>query len=238
MRPHDGTTAARPPAARRRAPRRPDGGERAAGRRRARLRAGGPRPSPARESGRASRSPTRLTTTGPAAAADRSRRPRGAATRGRGRRRDRAPRRVPAYMWRDGCAPTSTGMVLGYWDGHGFPDLDPGRREHRQRPRPTRRSPRTAPPGAPGHYEDYALPKDDGGAASSRTRARRRRATSTPSDSVADFMQHLLERRRPRRTAGATPTWSGRRSSTTRTLRLTGVTAAYAGLLLRRYGAG
>lgn len=27
---------------------------------------------------------------------------------------------VPNYPWRDGCSPTSAGMVLGYWDTHGY----------------------------------------------------------------------------------------------------------------------
>jgi len=30
---------------------------------------------------------------------------------------------VPAYLWRCGCAPTAAGMVLGYWDGHGYPNF-------------------------------------------------------------------------------------------------------------------
>jgi hypothetical protein len=27
---------------------------------------------------------------------------------------------VPYYLWRDGCSPTAAGMVLGYWDTHGY----------------------------------------------------------------------------------------------------------------------
>jgi len=27
---------------------------------------------------------------------------------------------VPYYPWRDGCSPTAAGMVLGYWDSHGY----------------------------------------------------------------------------------------------------------------------
>lgn len=27
---------------------------------------------------------------------------------------------VPYYPWRDGCSPTAAGMVLGYWDTHGY----------------------------------------------------------------------------------------------------------------------
>ena len=33
---------------------------------------------------------------------------------------------VPAYLWQHGCGPTALGMVVGYWDGHGFPNLVPG----------------------------------------------------------------------------------------------------------------
>ena len=33
---------------------------------------------------------------------------------------------VPAYIWRYGCGPTSVGMVIGYYDSHGFPNLIPG----------------------------------------------------------------------------------------------------------------
>ena len=30
---------------------------------------------------------------------------------------------VPAYLWHRGCGPTSLGMIIGYYDTHGFPDL-------------------------------------------------------------------------------------------------------------------
>jgi hypothetical protein len=33
---------------------------------------------------------------------------------------------VPAYYWHQGCGPTAVGMVAGYYDSHGFPDLIPG----------------------------------------------------------------------------------------------------------------
>ncbi len=33
---------------------------------------------------------------------------------------------VPAYLWRHGCGPTAAGIVLGYWDAHGYSDLIPG----------------------------------------------------------------------------------------------------------------
>jgi hypothetical protein len=33
---------------------------------------------------------------------------------------------VPDYSWHQGCGPTAAGMVVGYWDGNGFPNLVPG----------------------------------------------------------------------------------------------------------------
>lgn len=30
---------------------------------------------------------------------------------------------VPAYDWYHGCAPTAAGMIIGFWDQQGFPDL-------------------------------------------------------------------------------------------------------------------
>ena len=33
---------------------------------------------------------------------------------------------VPVYWWHHGCGPTAVAMVIGYWDGNGFPNLVPG----------------------------------------------------------------------------------------------------------------
>jgi len=33
---------------------------------------------------------------------------------------------VPSYLWHNGCGPTSAGMVIGYWDGHGYANLISG----------------------------------------------------------------------------------------------------------------
>ena len=33
---------------------------------------------------------------------------------------------VPAYIWHHGCGPTALGMVIGYYDGHGYPGLIQG----------------------------------------------------------------------------------------------------------------
>jgi hypothetical protein len=34
---------------------------------------------------------------------------------------------VPTYAWHHGCGPTAAGMVLGYWDSHGFDGLVAGK---------------------------------------------------------------------------------------------------------------
>jgi hypothetical protein len=34
---------------------------------------------------------------------------------------------VPAYVWHHGCGPTAAGMVIGYWDSHGFDGLVAGK---------------------------------------------------------------------------------------------------------------
>ena len=132
---------------------------------------------------------------------------------------------VPVYTWRDGCAPTSTGMVLGYWDGHGFPDLVPGDA-----------STDTAAayqmiashgiPGTPGHYEDYALPRDDGGLIQP-DKSEAPAGDEHPGDSVADFMHTSCS------VDGLAYGWSytdmvGPAFVAYAELRLAGVTAAYA----------
>jgi hypothetical protein len=33
---------------------------------------------------------------------------------------------VPSYIWYGGCGPTAGGMVIGYYDAHGYPNLVPG----------------------------------------------------------------------------------------------------------------
>ncbi|MBN2729717.1 MAG: T9SS type A sorting domain-containing protein [Bacteroidales bacterium] len=60
---------------------------------------------------------------------------------------------VPAYYWRYGCGPTALGMVLGYYDENGFPNIFPG-------------SAATQTPvvqqaiSSTEHYNDYSLPLD------------------------------------------------------------------------------
>jgi hypothetical protein len=65
---------------------------------------------------------------------------------------------VPAYLWRHGCAPTSGGMVIGYWDRQGFTGLIPGDASTQ-----TYEVNQTIATGeGPGtHYSDYCEPCDD-----------------------------------------------------------------------------
>ncbi len=63
---------------------------------------------------------------------------------------------VPIYIWFRGCGPTSLGMVCGYYDTHGFPDLVPGDAS-------TQTSAVYDVIATNAHYNDYALPLDDAG---------------------------------------------------------------------------
>ncbi len=95
---------------------------------------------------------------------------------------------VPAYIWRDGCAPTSVGMIVGYYDGHGFPDLVAGSAASQSANAAV--SQMIASHGSvsdPRHYEDYALPKDSGDAIIADKSAAPA-GDEHDGDSVADFM--------------------------------------------------
>jgi hypothetical protein len=60
---------------------------------------------------------------------------------------------VPSYIWHRGCAPTAAGMVLGYWDGHGYPDIVAGAAT-------TQTTAVDSMIASSGHYEDYSKPLD------------------------------------------------------------------------------
>lgn len=69
---------------------------------------------------------------------------------------------VPGYSWRHGCGPTAVGMVVGYHDMSGFDDLfDGDATTQTGSVNQGIASQRDA--GDPGHYEDYSLPKENGG---------------------------------------------------------------------------
>ena len=60
---------------------------------------------------------------------------------------------VPAYLWLNGCGPTSAGMVLGYWDGQGFDNLVAGSAATQTQAVDDMIS-------SSGNYDDYCLPMD------------------------------------------------------------------------------
>jgi len=60
---------------------------------------------------------------------------------------------VPAYIWYRGCGPTATGMVLGYWDGNGFPNLVAGNAI-------TQTTAVDDMISSTGNYNDYCIPLD------------------------------------------------------------------------------
>jgi hypothetical protein len=60
---------------------------------------------------------------------------------------------VPSYLWHHGCSPTAVGMVVGYYDGKGFPDLVPGDAS-------TQSDAVNTMIASADHYNDYSLPLD------------------------------------------------------------------------------
>jgi hypothetical protein len=82
---------------------------------------------------------------------------------------------VPAYLWYNGCGPTAAGMVIGYWDAHGYGNLISGSNSWSANQAAVK-----AMIASPGHIRDY-VPTPD------------RVATVSdpyhPDDCVADFSQ-------------------------------------------------
>jgi hypothetical protein len=95
---------------------------------------------------------------------------------------------VPGYLWRHGCGPTAIGMVMGYYDTHGFDALIPGNAST-QTPEVDQAIASERSPGNPGHYEDYSLPLDDGGTGILPDRSEFPVGDEHPDDSIADFMR-------------------------------------------------
>ncbi|HEX5641855.1 MAG TPA: hypothetical protein VFZ86_05885 [Thermoleophilia bacterium] len=140
---------------------------------------------------------------------------------------------VPAYLWRDGCGPTATGMVLGYWDGRGFPDLVPGDAST-DTPAAYQMIASHGTAGSPGHYDDYSLPEDDAGGLAP-DRSEKPAGDEHPADSVADFMHTSWS------AEGLPYGWSftdmvGPAFAGYVELRLSGVTASYADYYYGSYG--
>jgi hypothetical protein len=60
---------------------------------------------------------------------------------------------VPGYAWHHGCGPTAAGMVIGYYDTHGFGQLIPGDAS-------TQTAAVDEAIASTEHYNDYSLPID------------------------------------------------------------------------------
>ncbi|MFA4966038.1 MAG: hypothetical protein WC709_10465 [Thermoleophilia bacterium] len=94
---------------------------------------------------------------------------------------------VPAYLWRDGCGPTSVGMVVGYYDAAGFDALVPGSAATQTAAVQQAIASHEETSGGARHYEDYALPRESGSSVLA-DRSEAPAGDEHAGDSVADFM--------------------------------------------------
>lgn len=98
---------------------------------------------------------------------------------------------VPAYAWRHGCGPTAVGMVAGYWDSKGCPDLfDDNAATQTSAVDQGIASQGSA--AAPRHYEDYSLPEDSYSANPDNPlpdKSENPAGDEHDNDSIADFMR-------------------------------------------------
>jgi len=62
---------------------------------------------------------------------------------------------VPSYLWYHGCGPTSAGMIIGYWDAHGFGNLIPGSNDWSSNQQAVKDM-----IASPGHVRDYVPTPD------------------------------------------------------------------------------
>lgn len=88
---------------------------------------------------------------------------------------------VPAYLWRHGSGPTAVGMVLAYYDTHGFPDLLPGDAS-------VQTDAVNLALASVGHYNDYCLPLDSAPNIL-KDKSEPPEGDEHVSDSLADFMK-------------------------------------------------
>ncbi len=97
---------------------------------------------------------------------------------------------VPSYIWHHGCGPTSLGMVIGYWDTYGPPNLVPGDATTQTVAVNAMMANDSQNPSCGGpasdHYQDYACPMDDG--LSSPLTDRSETGGAHVDNCVADFM--------------------------------------------------
>ncbi|HNQ24972.1 MAG TPA: C39 family peptidase [Phycisphaerae bacterium] len=93
---------------------------------------------------------------------------------------------VPGYLWRHGCGPTAAGMVIGYWDAHGFPALIPGDASTQTDPVDQAIA---SGNGAGTHYIDYSVPIDDEGTGILPDRSEPPAGDEHPNDCLGDWMR-------------------------------------------------
>ncbi len=68
---------------------------------------------------------------------------------------------VPAYLWHHGCGPTAAGMVIGYYDTHGYSWLIPGDASTQTTDVNEAIASENTPSGSSNHYDDYSSPIDN-----------------------------------------------------------------------------
>ncbi len=98
---------------------------------------------------------------------------------------------VPAYLWRHGCGPTALGMVVGYYDTHGFPLLFPGSgatQTYWVNQYIASQGSGSNQHGQQRHYEDYSLPKDYPNTGLKKDRSTCYPGCTHKDDCIADFM--------------------------------------------------
>ena len=71
---------------------------------------------------------------------------------------------VPPYLWHHGCGPTAVGMIIGYYDGHYYPNLVAGNASTQTSAvngmiADDDNNPSCAAAGS-NHYQDYSCPID------------------------------------------------------------------------------
>ena len=102
-------------------------------------------------------------------------------------RSDRVTTGVPAYLWRHGCGPTAVGMVVGYFDTHGYPGLIPGDATQ-QTDAVNQVIASQGDAEHPQHYEDYSLPIDTDTPGILPDKSESPAGDEHPSNCIADFM--------------------------------------------------
>lgn len=98
---------------------------------------------------------------------------------------------VPNYTWHHGCGPTALGMVLGYYDSLGFEEFFEG--DASSQTEGVDQGVASSGSGVRGsglqeHYEDYALPMDEGLSSVLPDSSQYYPSGCHPNDSIADFM--------------------------------------------------